>query len=691
MAEIAFFPPLGGNERIQKLIDLRKFLLCDAHAARQLTTAPNRCTACYHARISPLVTPDHAAGFWFPAKADTKSDGLQNLCLKAEEAIKKKDNARAIFLLGLAVAVLMREHKFYDANTYLQWCLHIEKLAPNLPPIPRPPIVFAPAPVVPKVSTPSMNPDFVVNFCQAQAQLQATLQTLSKQFVHSTADFNAPKPPPASIEPTVVHPEPALPVFQAPLPTSSGFASQNQFAVLASEPDPVPAHTAVHASNDPPASEEPPATRERHISVSSNCSDSSSGSEGTSSGSSDDQDMDCCIEDDSTELPAVTPPPAVTTPPPGCPAVLSDTTESTSASNHSAPASKFKLPPISVRSCEDSGFLQVLHRACAIPDAFTASLKSGDEFLIRPKDELCRDIIVAKLRELHLEFAFRGAKSENPKKLAIRGLPGSLSTDAIHEELSSLGFSVDHVAAIKTARGLFVVYVPPSQDTGPLLSLKTLCYLRVKVTPFTNRRPAQCYNCQRFGHASARCGYSPRCVKCGQGHTAKNCPRPTSEPATCALCGGPHTANFLRCPAAPKMKSSPMAKKNTETVKSSVPPNPREFPELTGTTVVKPPAAVDQPQKKLNSKPHELPPANTNSPAVSFAEIVKLNSNVHTSPAPSSVPPASPELSGLHEILALLAEIKNIFSSVPISKVLSQLQSAASPLEKMSALASFLA
>lgn len=64
----------------------------------------------------------------------------------------------------------------------------------------------------------------------------------------------------------------------------------------------------------------------------------------------------------------------------------------------------------------------------------------------------------------------------------------------------------------------------------------------------SKRGPAQCHRCQAFRHSSHGCHRRVACVKCGEEHFARDCPRPHEEAATCAYYGGPHPANHSSCP-----------------------------------------------------------------------------------------------------------------------------------------------
>nr|CAI5822465.1 unnamed protein product [Callosobruchus analis]CAI5847969.1 unnamed protein product [Callosobruchus analis]CAI5848152.1 unnamed protein product [Callosobruchus analis] len=64
----------------------------------------------------------------------------------------------------------------------------------------------------------------------------------------------------------------------------------------------------------------------------------------------------------------------------------------------------------------------------------------------------------------------------------------------------------------------------------------------------TNERPiTQCRRCQRWGHATANCQRTPRCLKCAEEHWTRDCTKPKELPAKCANCKEAHPANYSGC------------------------------------------------------------------------------------------------------------------------------------------------
>jgi len=64
-----------------------------------------------------------------------------------------------------------------------------------------------------------------------------------------------------------------------------------------------------------------------------------------------------------------------------------------------------------------------------------------------------------------------------------------------------------------------------------------------------SKRILQCYRCQAFGHTSANCFKTPRCVKCAQSHLTSECAKTPDTPAKCCNCSGDHPASYTQCPA----------------------------------------------------------------------------------------------------------------------------------------------
>lgn len=98
----------------------------------------------------------------------------------------------------------------------------------------------------------------------------------------------------------------------------------------------------------------------------------------------------------------------------------------------------------------------------------------------------------------------------------------------------------------------YVVHFPPDFDTRKLSKVKTVMDFRIRWEKLsTTTRGTQCHRCQQFGHGSAYCTSTPKCVKCIGNHLTKECPHNDEETtaAKCVNCNGDHPASYRNCPA----------------------------------------------------------------------------------------------------------------------------------------------
>lgn len=116
---------------------------------------------------------------------------------------------------------------------------------------------------------------------------------------------------------------------------------------------------------------------------------------------------------------------------------------------------------------------------------------------------------------------------------------------------------------------LILVLLP--KDEKRIFQSTNFFGLRIRIESFKNQtRHNQCRNCQKFGHGQQLCRAPPKCLKCGKDHHITQCTKPKDIPATCANCGGPHTANYRNCPKHPENISN--AKKSHI---------PQQYPNIT--------------------------------------------------------------------------------------------------------------
>lgn len=172
---------------------------------------------------------------------------------------------------------------------------------------------------------------------------------------------------------------------------------------------------------------------------------------------------------------------------------------------------------------------------------------------IYPVSEEASKAILNELTAESIPFHTFASSSELDKKFVIKGLP-NLNIDIITNYFVAQEINPKYISMMKSKtdipREYPVYFMAMDNTTDPALiyNIKTLHYYRIKIEKYVNKRVGtQCYNCQGFGHGSAKCFNKPKCVKCGLEHLTKDCEKSKDTDATCANCKQAHPANFTGC------------------------------------------------------------------------------------------------------------------------------------------------
>lgn len=93
----------------------------------------------------------------------------------------------------------------------------------------------------------------------------------------------------------------------------------------------------------------------------------------------------------------------------------------------------------------------------------------------------------------------------------------------------------------------------PNDDTAKkaLTQIKYINDFHVFIEVHQSKGYKQFYHCQSFNQSSLSCGLTPRCVKCGDDHWTRECPKPNDTAAKCFNISGDHPASYSKCPANP--------------------------------------------------------------------------------------------------------------------------------------------
>lgn len=186
-----------------------------------------------------------------------------------------------------------------------------------------------------------------------------------------------------------------------------------------------------------------------------------------------------------------------------------------------------------------------------------------------------RAAIVSSLESLRTPSYSFEPKSERPRGFFIRGLTTTTTEQEIYDFFISSGIQVlsiqnqsSHFSRLRGIRSKFFnFFCSPDVDAKMILKINNIKNFAVKIEPFNSRKPLQCKNCQRFGHAAKNCHMPHRCVKCAQSHGFGECPlnvhggQTPANHLKCAGCGGEHTANASVCPIRVKTSEKIKARK----------------------------------------------------------------------------------------------------------------------------------
>ncbi|KAL4103299.1 hypothetical protein QTP88_018676 [Uroleucon formosanum] len=137
--------------------------------------------------------------------------------------------------------------------------------------------------------------------------------------------------------------------------------------------------------------------------------------------------------------------------------------------------------------------------------------------------------LVHYLRNEKAEFHTFQLKEDKPMRIVIRNLQPSTSTEMIKNELEHRLYE-------------------PTDHSKEIFKLESILHAKIKIEePHKPKIISLCQNCQAYGHTKAYCGYSPRCVRCGDDHSSSACPNSRQDPMRCAFCTGNHPANYRGC------------------------------------------------------------------------------------------------------------------------------------------------
>lgn len=162
-----------------------------------------------------------------------------------------------------------------------------------------------------------------------------------------------------------------------------------------------------------------------------------------------------------------------------------------------------------------------------------------------------------------IEYFTFPTKAERTPKVVLKGLPPETDEQEIMNELVKQNYPVVNIRQLRkttyasngdkqyTQLPIWILTLMVNKTLKDFENLRSLWYFRVKMEEYQNKEGIpQCYNCQAYGHKAGWCTAQPKCMRCAQNHSTKDCAG--NQAALCTNCLGRHTANDKRCPKYPK-------------------------------------------------------------------------------------------------------------------------------------------
>lgn len=214
-----------------------------------------------------------------------------------------------------------------------------------------------------------------------------------------------------------------------------------------------------------------------------------------------------------------------------------------------------KPPPIVLYGVEDVNKLTELLETVAKKDEFAYKIVSRNQLRINALDIEIYKKLISIVRENGLIGHTFNRKDNRYLRIVIRNLHPTTPINCIKEEIEATGNTVAgeiinaRFGPKKLPTSTFFVNLVAGPNNKAAKDLKYIYHQSITIEdPRKRKSIVQCQRCQQYGHTKNYCMRPYRCVKCGQSHKTSEClKKDRSTPAQCALCSGPHPANYKGC------------------------------------------------------------------------------------------------------------------------------------------------
>lgn len=214
-----------------------------------------------------------------------------------------------------------------------------------------------------------------------------------------------------------------------------------------------------------------------------------------------------------------------------------------------------KPPPIILYGIEDVSKLTELLETATEKSSFTYKIVNRNQIRISSNNVEVYKKLLNIVREHGLIGHTFNRKDQRACRIVIKNLHHSTPHNAIKEAIESTGNTVygeiinAHYGSEKMPTSTFFVNLQPGPNNKAAKEIKFIYNQAVRIEePKKRKTVVQCQRCQQYGHSKNYCLKPYRCVKCAQSHKTSECPKKDrNTPALCALCLGPHPANYKGC------------------------------------------------------------------------------------------------------------------------------------------------
>ncbi|KAJ4425423.1 hypothetical protein ANN_28038 [Periplaneta americana] len=168
--------------------------------------------------------------------------------------------------------------------------------------------------------------------------------------------------------------------------------------------------------------------------------------------------------------------------------------------------------------------------------------------------------IIQILDDKNYQYFTYGQQDKQIHKVMLRGLPPTIESDEIKDELLALNYPITSIRQLtKSIRTdsqheliklqLWAFTYKNIENVPDIKGLRGLLHYRVTIEDYIGKTgPIQCYRCQSFGHKAQQCTVTPICMKCAGSHFSYTCTKPANIQATYCNCNQDHPANYSKCP-----------------------------------------------------------------------------------------------------------------------------------------------